>query len=161
MCIIWRRVVQHPHHPSHRQSFFSLRENQELTCSVCQLGQIAKTRQKVNQKIREIDWSYLCLKQFDRFWNIKRMQLPETEIMWRCWHSFGKIREIASSELIIGRFLPFVTSVWHVWAWCGFNLLLMAGNWLFAIVSAWQFACQRFDFTDTFWQLAANSSAQP
>ena len=34
----------------------------------------------------------------------------------------------------------------------GFNLLLMAGNWLFAIVSAWQFACQRFDFTDTFWQ---------
>ena len=23
---------------------------------------------------------------------------------------------------------------------------------MFAIVSAWQFACQRFDFTDTFWQ---------
>ena len=37
-------------------------------------------------------------------------------------------QKIASIELIIGRFLPFGTAVWHVWACCGFNLLLMAGN---------------------------------
>ena len=89
------------------------------------------------------------------------MQWQEKKNMWICWYSPGKICEMASSKSIISRFLPFRTSVWHVWACCGFNLLLMAGNWLFAIVSAWQFACQRFDFTDTFWQLAANSSAQP
>ena len=33
-----------------------------------QLGQIAKFRQKLNSKIWEIDWSYLCLQQFDKFW---------------------------------------------------------------------------------------------
>ena len=30
--------------------------------------QIAKTHQKLDWKIREIDWLYLCLQQFDEFW---------------------------------------------------------------------------------------------
>ena len=33
-----------------------------------QLDQMAKTRQILDPKIREIDWSYLCLEQFDKFW---------------------------------------------------------------------------------------------
>ena len=32
------------------------------------MDQMAKTRQKLDSKIREIDWSYLCLEQFDKFW---------------------------------------------------------------------------------------------
>ena len=32
-----------------------------------QLGQMTKTRQKLDWKTREIDWLYLCLQQFDRF----------------------------------------------------------------------------------------------
>ena len=153
MCIIWRRVVQHPHHPSHRQSFFSLRENHELTCSVWQLGLIAKISRKLGSKIRESAYSSLENFEISSVCNDRKRKL--------CQSADTLTRDIASSKLIIGRFLPFGTAVWHVWACCGFNLLLMAGNWLFAIVSAWQFACQRFDFTDTFWQLATNSSAQP
>ena len=32
------------------------------------VDQMAKTRQKLDPKIREIDWSYLRLEQFDKFW---------------------------------------------------------------------------------------------
>ena len=32
-----------------------------------QLGQTSKTRQKINQKIREIDGAYLCLERFGKF----------------------------------------------------------------------------------------------
>ena len=44
--------------------------------------QITKTRQKL-LFFCEIDWSYLCLQQFDRF-QIFNMQLPQTEIMQIC-----------------------------------------------------------------------------
>ena len=33
-----------------------------------QLDQMAKTHQKLDPNIREIDWSHLCLEQFDKFW---------------------------------------------------------------------------------------------
>ena len=37
-------------------------------------------------KIREINWSSLCLQQFDGILDMKCMQWPETEVMWIYWN---------------------------------------------------------------------------
>jgi len=64
------------------------------------MGPNDKTRQP---KIREINWSSLCLQQFDRILDMKCMQWPETEVMWIYWNLFWKIREITSAgEIIFG-----------------------------------------------------------
>ena len=64
------------------------------------VGPNDKTRQP---KIREINWSSLCLQQFDGILDMKCMQWPETEVMWIYWNLFWKIREITSAgEIIFG-----------------------------------------------------------
>ena len=51
---------------------------------------MVKIRQKLNQKICEIDSSHLCLQQFWQILNMKRKQWPETEAqMDRYLHSIA------------------------------------------------------------------------
>ena len=38
-----------------------------LDASATHLGKMTKTHQKLYKKIRKIDWSLLCLQQFDKF----------------------------------------------------------------------------------------------
>ena len=46
-----------------------------------EMGQIAKSRQKLSRKIREIDWSYLCLPTVWQILKTKDEQSPETEML--------------------------------------------------------------------------------
>ena len=46
-----------------------------------EMGQIAKSRQKLSRKIREIDWSYLCLSTVWQILKTKDEQSPETEML--------------------------------------------------------------------------------
>jgi hypothetical protein len=39
----------------------------DLPPPAAQLGQIEKPAKKSDEKIREIDWPYLCLEEFDKF----------------------------------------------------------------------------------------------
>ena len=126
MCIIWRRVVQHPHHPSHRQSFFLFIERklgkQELTCSVW-LAALTKTRQKLDSKIREIHWS--LLKHFDKIW------------VWNSSHgrkSFFSLREmleLTCSVLAAGVF-------WTEWQNTARNYLTKSGKLDDHLATKWQ-----------------------
>ena len=56
-------------------------------------AQLGKTPQKLDLKNREINWSYLCLQQFDKY-----MQWPETETVNLQKNFFKKLREITSNE---------------------------------------------------------------
>ena len=40
----------------------------DLTSCFAQLGRVSKTCQKLDEKNREIDRTYLCLQRFDNFW---------------------------------------------------------------------------------------------
>ena len=77
---------------------------------------LQKTRQKLDSKIREIDWSYLCLQQFDEFW-------IQSEYIQRKsnWHE--RTRKIIRSGLIFGGFLPFGATV-RLLLWNYSNVLL-------------------------------------
>ena len=68
--------------------------------SGAQLDQITETHQKLYKKNREIDWSYLCLQQFDKFLEIKMRAIAgngnDVNLLHFTWR---KIREITASQL--------------------------------------------------------------
>jgi hypothetical protein len=50
-----------------------------------EMGKIAKSRQKLSRKIREIDWSYLCLPTVWQILKTKDEHSLETEMLAECW----------------------------------------------------------------------------
>ena len=78
------------------------RNEWEHVFSGAQLGQTSKTRQKLDWKFREIDGSYLCLQQLEKFWTL----WPETEAIWICWNQHEKNCETTLVEYIFGFFGP-------------------------------------------------------
>ena len=101
-----------------------------MSAESAQLGHIVKTRQKRDSKIREIDWSYLCLQRFDKFWmwsayNRKRKlcEFAETREMFGSWKSRGKVVMVNNddfacmTESIEEEFTAFLTRQTTVEAW--------------------------------------------
>ena len=75
----------------------------QVLLSWTQLSLMSKTRQKLDRKIREST----------RVWQIfNTKQSPcNDQIMWLCWNSVVKTREINLDELIFGEFLSLRTTV--------------------------------------------------
>ena len=102
-----------------------------------QLGQMAITRQKFDlKKTREIDWSYLCQWQFEKFWTY--IQISEMKITWIWWFFFCKNswHDIRKLNLFLGRFLA-------IWDHCATKGCCTGKLWRRSS-SSWQSSLYRF-----------------